>query len=121
VRRPAAGLPTAIAVVGVAVAAVSWSFPPTASEQDGLAAFETVRVVLQHPRCQNCHIPGDAPLQFDAGVTHAMGVARGADGHGAAGLARLLRLAECARFAGADHHGVGSGEGVVLTSSAPLH
>ncbi len=32
--------------------------------------FETVRKVLQHPRCQNCHIPGDAPLQCDDGRAH---------------------------------------------------
>lgn len=41
------------------------------SAQEGVAAFETVRAVLQHPRCQNCHIPGDAPLQFDEGRAHA--------------------------------------------------
>lgn len=52
----------------------------------GLAAFATVQQVLQHPRCQNCHIPGDAPLQFDAGLTHSMGVVRGPDGQGAPGL-----------------------------------
>jgi hypothetical protein len=51
-----------------------------------LAAFATVQQVFQHPRCQNCHIPGDAPLQFDAGLTHAMEVTRGAGGHGAPGL-----------------------------------
>jgi hypothetical protein len=49
-------------------------------------AFATVRQVFQHPRCQNCHIPGDAPLQFDAGLPHAMAVARGPQGHGAPGL-----------------------------------
>ena len=52
----------------------------------GLAAFETVRKVFQHPRCQNCHIPGDAPLQYDDGRTHGQSVVRGADGHGAVGL-----------------------------------
>ena len=52
----------------------------------GVAAFATVQKVLQHPRCQNCHIPGDAPLQFDAGTAHTMNVQRGADGKGAAGL-----------------------------------
>jgi hypothetical protein len=51
-----------------------------------LAAFDTIQTVLQHPRCQNCHIPGDAPLQFDAGLTHAQNVKRGTDGHGAPGL-----------------------------------
>lgn len=49
-------------------------------------AFKTVREVLQHPRCQNCHIPGDAPLQFDAGTTHSMNVKRGKDGKGVEAL-----------------------------------
>jgi hypothetical protein len=52
----------------------------------GLAAFETVRSVFQHPRCRNCHIPGDAPLQHDEGRVHGQGVVRGGDGHGAPGL-----------------------------------
>jgi hypothetical protein len=58
---------------------------PASRAQDALAlkAFETVRSVLQHPRCQNCHIPGDAPLQFDEGQTHSMSVMRGPDGRGA--------------------------------------
>jgi len=42
--------------------------------------------VFQHPRCQNCHIPGDAPLQFDEGRTHGQNVKRGVEGQGAAGL-----------------------------------
>jgi hypothetical protein len=53
---------------------------------EAVAAFATVQQVLQHPRCQNCHIPGDAPLQFDAGLPHQMQVVRGPDGHGAPGL-----------------------------------
>jgi hypothetical protein len=60
---------------------------PNAEERaQAVAAFATVQQVFQHPRCQNCHIPGDAPLQFDAGLPHAMSVARGPDGHGAPGL-----------------------------------
>ncbi len=55
------------------------------SKEDGIAAFETVRAVFQHPRCQNCHIPGDAPL-FEGGRPHAMGVLRGPDGNGSPGL-----------------------------------
>jgi hypothetical protein len=58
--------------------------PP--SKDEGIAAFETVRAVLQHPRCQNCHIPGDAPLQFDDGRAHMLNVKRGPDGHGSPGL-----------------------------------
>jgi hypothetical protein len=60
--------------------------PTPEARAQALAAFATVQQVFQHPRCRNCHIAGDAPLQFDAGVTHAMGVLRGADGHGALGL-----------------------------------
>ena len=78
----------------VLIAVAGWkSTEPAATAADsaaGLAAFETVRAVLQHPRCQNCHIPGEAPLQLDEGVTHAMNVKRGPDGHGAAGLQCLL-------------------------------
>lgn len=58
----------------------------TGAAADGVAAFETVKQVLQHPRCQNCHIPGDAPLQNDQGQPHAMNVQRGPDGKGAPGL-----------------------------------
>ena len=50
----------------------------------GVAAFDTVRAVLQHPRCQNCHPAGDAPLQGDKGRVHAMNVQRGPNGYGAA-------------------------------------
>lgn len=51
-----------------------------------VAAFATVQQVLQHPRCRNCHIPGDSPLQFDAGLAHQQNVVRGPDGKGAPGL-----------------------------------
>ncbi len=74
-------------LLGVAIAAVSRPAPPAPSPQEGLAAFATVQKVLQHPRCQNCHIPGDAPLQLDGGVPHQQNVLRGADGKGAPGLA----------------------------------
>jgi hypothetical protein len=81
-----------VSVVSAALAALSFAMPPSsqaappaASEREGLEAFETVRAVLQHPRCQNCHIPGDAPLQFDEGRAHAQNVVRGSGGLGAAG------------------------------------
>src|SRR5512147_1683645 len=60
--------------------------PSSQERADAVAAFATVQQVLQHPRCQNCHVPGDAPLQFDAGLPHAMEVARGPEGHGPPGL-----------------------------------
>jgi hypothetical protein len=49
-------------------------------------AFEVVRSVLQHPRCQNCHIPGDAPRQHDASLRHDINVQRGPTGNGAAAM-----------------------------------
>lgn len=52
----------------------------------GVTAFATVQKVLQHPRCQNCHIPGDVPLQFDDGQEHAQGIVRGPEGKGTPGL-----------------------------------
>jgi hypothetical protein len=72
--------------VGAALVPATAPGAAPVSPAEGVAAFETVRAVLQHPRCQNCHIPGDAPLQFDAGVPHGMGVVRGPDGRGAPGL-----------------------------------
>ena len=57
----------------------------TPDHATGVAAFETVRAVLQHPRCQNCHPAGDAPLQGDEGRMHSMNVLRGPTGHGMAG------------------------------------
>ncbi len=60
------------------------SQPPT--REAGLAAFEVVRGVLQHPRCQNCHPDGDAPLQGDDGHVHAQNVMRGPAGRGAVGM-----------------------------------
>ena len=56
------------------------------SQDRALSAFEVVRSVLQHPRCQNCHIPGDAPLQHDEGRTHDMYVKRGPAGFGASNV-----------------------------------
>jgi hypothetical protein len=78
--------------VGMATLAWVLAGPPhndaaaSPDESPGLAAFETVRQVFQHPRCQNCHIPGDAPLQLDEGRPHGQRVQRGVDGRGAAGL-----------------------------------
>jgi len=79
---------SAAAVLAAAAALLPAASPAAApSKEEGVAAFETVRAVLQHPRCQNCHIPGDAPLQFDDGRPHAMGILRGPAGKGAPGLA----------------------------------
>ena len=69
----------------LAGAARNAAAPPSALSP-GLAAFETVRKVFQHPRCQNCHIPGDAPLQLDEARVHSQNVKRGTGGQGPPGL-----------------------------------
>lgn len=55
----------------------------SATPERALRAFEVVRSVLQHPRCQNCHIPGDSPFMDDAETPHDQGIVRGATGRGA--------------------------------------
>lgn len=75
-----------IAAVLMLASSLAGSAAPAADKKAGLAAFETVRKVLQHPRCLNCHIPGDAPLQFDDGRPHGQNVVRGARGDGPPGL-----------------------------------
>ena len=75
--------------VALAACASTAAFQIPAWAQDqaqAVRAFETVREVLQHPRCQNCHIPGNAPLQYDQGLPHAMNVQRGRDGLGAVAM-----------------------------------
>jgi hypothetical protein len=76
----------AAALPGFAQRATAAGKTASSSRAEGLAAFDTVAKVLQHPRCQNCHIPGDAPLQFDAGLPHTQNVARGSGGYGVSGL-----------------------------------
>lgn len=80
------GAALAAAFIGAAVATTLASAAATGNQQSGLAAFETVKQVLQHPRCQNCHIPGNAPLQNDQRQVHNLNVQRGPDGKGAPGL-----------------------------------
>ena len=88
---------TSLMIVVLVAACGDKSVPPTGPTgartdgAGGLAAFETVRAVLQHPRCQNCHPAGDAPLQGDEGRVHAMMVMRGPTGHGMAGVRHVRR------------------------------
>lgn len=60
--------------------------PSAEQRRAGTEAFATVAQVFQHPRCSNCHIPGDAPLVGDTREPHPQQVARGPDGKGAPGL-----------------------------------
>ncbi|WP_460731759.1 hypothetical protein [Lysobacter tyrosinilyticus] len=79
-------LRTALLLCGVLAVAGCETQAAPERQQAGKAAFATIHAVFQHPRCANCHIPGDAPLVTDIGVPHPMGVARGPEGHGAVGL-----------------------------------
>lgn len=53
-----------------------------AEETQSLRAFTVVASVLTSPRCLNCHVAGDSPLQGDSGAPHNMNVKRGPDGRG---------------------------------------
>jgi hypothetical protein len=46
------------------------------------AAFKAIVPVLRHPRCMNCHSPGDFPRQGDDSHRHTMQVRRGPAGQG---------------------------------------
>jgi hypothetical protein len=72
-------------VVGLVLAACGGKSSPDDGDADGVAAFETVRAVLQHPRCQNCHPAGDAPLQGEDSLVHSQNVKRGPEGRGMVG------------------------------------
>ncbi len=86
-------IPTAMALVafgliGPPIATILMSDPgPRAMEnrdssEVGLSAFRDVASVLTSPRCLNCHIEGQSPLQGDDGRSHNMNVRRGDDGRG---------------------------------------
>ena len=57
-----------------------------ARNEQSLRAFAAVVSVLTSPRCLNCHVPGDSPLQGDEQTPHNMNVKRGPDGRGTAGM-----------------------------------
>jgi hypothetical protein len=48
--------------------------------------FNKMALVLQHPRCLNCHPKGDYPLQGMDQHAHIMNVKRGPDNHGEVGM-----------------------------------
>ena len=56
------------------------------NNQAALFAFREVATVLTSPRCLNCHVQGQSPLQGDEGRAHNMNVKRGDDGRGLAAM-----------------------------------
>ena len=79
----AAGL--AMTAVAIGAARMSTADGPPGRAR-GWEAFLEVASVLQSPRCLACHVPGDTPLQGDAGLVHTMNVKRGVDGRGTPAL-----------------------------------
>lgn len=86
-----APIPALLLITGP-LTAVSWLLPfvqnaQTASARsndkiESLRTFTVVASVLTSPRCLNCHVPGDSPLQGDSQMLHNMKVKRGLDGSG---------------------------------------
>jgi hypothetical protein len=85
--RAAIGMTASAALTALAVISCGGkTTPPGGGQDSGLVAWEQVRSVLQHPRCQNCHPQDDVPLQGDAGLPHAQNVQRGPQGRGVVGM-----------------------------------
>jgi hypothetical protein len=72
---------TLIGLLTIAVCASAQSHTD-ANAREAARAFADVSAVLSSPRCANCHIPGDRPLQGDDRHPHTMNVRRGLDGLG---------------------------------------
>ena len=58
---------------------------------ESVRSFAAMGSVLTSPRCVNCHISGESPLQGDESVQHNMNVKRGLDGRGTP----AMRCANC--------------------------
>ena len=73
--------------VDASSSAASW-LPQSSlqTREESLEAFRAVASVLTSPRCLNCHVPNDGPLQGDDHHPHAMNVKRGPDGKGSLAL-----------------------------------
>jgi hypothetical protein len=67
-------------VAGMLILAVRSGAQKGKTGDDSL--FAALVPVLRHPRCMNCHSPGDFPRQGDDGHPHAMAVRRGIGGLG---------------------------------------
>ena len=72
--------PSRLILLGAALLAGVSFRAPAGAEEDATATakadFLEMSRVLLAPRCSNCHPAGDAPLQTDQAVRHAMNVTR---------------------------------------------
>lgn len=77
--------PAACLLAGAVLLSVGTAF---AQEHASKSAdlFMQMATVFQHPRCMNCHTNTAFPKQGDGRHRHTMNIARGPNGHGAAGL-----------------------------------
>ena len=74
---------TARPTVVVAIVATAGLASLGAQERsESVRAFLDVATVLSSPRCANCHITQDTPLQGEDSHAHTMNVRRGSDGRG---------------------------------------
>lgn len=62
------------------------SKPAASNDASAQADFLRAWTVFNSPRCRNCHLAGDAPLQGDDSHVHIQDVQRGPDGHGHYGM-----------------------------------
>ena len=69
-------------VVSIVTSDTGWTQAAGTEEAAGLAAWDKIAAVLQHPRCLNCH-QLTTPLQGDKRRVHIPPVVRGADNMGA--------------------------------------
>jgi hypothetical protein len=58
----------------------------TRDDAKAASAFESIVLVLHHPRCMNCHSTGDFPRQGNDQHRHRMNVRRGLEGQGVPGM-----------------------------------
>src|SRR5437879_4601762 len=56
-----------------------------AGHAESLAAWAKIQIVLEHPRCLNCH-QAESPLQGDSRRTHLPHVVRGPENHGVSAM-----------------------------------
>jgi hypothetical protein len=70
-----------VALVMLLAATPLWGQTRQSSQAESLEAWRKIAIVLQHPRCLNCH-QLDSPLQGDARRLHVPYVVRGSHSHG---------------------------------------
>ncbi|MBS1300732.1 Isoquinoline 1-oxidoreductase subunit [Loktanella sp. SALINAS62] len=103
--------------------ALAWAIPVSAETVNGLrtvdefndipndtkrsvALFNELMVVIEHPRCMNCHPVGDVPLQGMDMQLHQPPVVRGDGGMGAPGM-------RCSTCHGAENVAYATGDGSI--------